>query len=342
MTLWGYDRSPEPSASARRAGRRRVPDFFIVGHPKSGTTALYEMLRRHPQIFMPELKEPCFFARGPARALPAAATGAPPRRSRSTSRCSRRARPDQLVGRGLAVLPALADAAASEIAAGCARTRASSRSCASPRASCARCTCSSLQTHVETEHDLARALALEAAGARAAAPAALALAAAAALLRPRPLRRAAAPLPRRVPARAGARADLRRLPRRQRRRPCGRCCASSASTRPSPVEAEGREPDGRRHALAARSTNSCTRSRVGEGPVVARREGRRSRRSRRASCAASALRATQRHVVYGAPPAAGRAADARAAPPLQAARSRRSASTSDRDLVTLWGYDRLD
>jgi hypothetical protein len=38
------------------------PDFFIVGQPKSGTTALYEMLRRHPQIFMPENKEPWFFA----------------------------------------------------------------------------------------------------------------------------------------------------------------------------------------------------------------------------------------------------------------------------------------
>jgi hypothetical protein len=35
----------------------RVPDFFIVGQFKSGTTALYEMLKRHPQIFMPELKE---------------------------------------------------------------------------------------------------------------------------------------------------------------------------------------------------------------------------------------------------------------------------------------------
>jgi hypothetical protein len=40
----------------------RSPDFFIVGHHKSGTTALYEMLRRHPQIFMPELKEPRFLA----------------------------------------------------------------------------------------------------------------------------------------------------------------------------------------------------------------------------------------------------------------------------------------
>ncbi|HEX4188470.1 MAG TPA: sulfotransferase [Solirubrobacteraceae bacterium] len=41
----------------------RYPDFFIVGHAKSGTTALYEMLRRHPQIYMPGVKEPQFFAR---------------------------------------------------------------------------------------------------------------------------------------------------------------------------------------------------------------------------------------------------------------------------------------
>jgi Sulfotransferase domain len=40
----------------------RIPDFFIVGHAKSGTTALYEMLRRHPEIYMPEQKEPWYFA----------------------------------------------------------------------------------------------------------------------------------------------------------------------------------------------------------------------------------------------------------------------------------------
>jgi hypothetical protein len=56
------DISPQILAEARAAGRR-VPDFWIVGHPKSGTTALYEMLRRHPQVFMPELKEPLYLAR---------------------------------------------------------------------------------------------------------------------------------------------------------------------------------------------------------------------------------------------------------------------------------------
>lgn len=40
-----------------------TPDFFIVGHQKCGTTALYMMLSKHPEIFMPEVKEPWFFGR---------------------------------------------------------------------------------------------------------------------------------------------------------------------------------------------------------------------------------------------------------------------------------------
>jgi len=40
----------------------RVPEFFIVGHEKCGTTALDLMLKRHPQIFMPDVKEQKFFA----------------------------------------------------------------------------------------------------------------------------------------------------------------------------------------------------------------------------------------------------------------------------------------
>ncbi len=42
--------------------RRRMPDFLIVGHPKCGTTALWEMLRQHPRIYMPDVKEVRFFA----------------------------------------------------------------------------------------------------------------------------------------------------------------------------------------------------------------------------------------------------------------------------------------
>lgn len=35
----------------------RKPDFFIVGAPKCGTTALYRCLEAHPEIFVPERKE---------------------------------------------------------------------------------------------------------------------------------------------------------------------------------------------------------------------------------------------------------------------------------------------
>ncbi len=40
----------------------RKPNFFIVGAPKCGTTALYTYLINHPNIFMPDVKEPHFFA----------------------------------------------------------------------------------------------------------------------------------------------------------------------------------------------------------------------------------------------------------------------------------------
>jgi Sulfotransferase domain len=53
--------SLESSATVNNSMRKRVPDFFLVGHAKSGTTALYEMLSQHPQIYMPDVKEPWYF-----------------------------------------------------------------------------------------------------------------------------------------------------------------------------------------------------------------------------------------------------------------------------------------
>lgn len=38
------------------------PNFFIIGAAKSGTTSLWSYLRQHPQIYMPEIKEPSFFS----------------------------------------------------------------------------------------------------------------------------------------------------------------------------------------------------------------------------------------------------------------------------------------
>lgn len=39
-----------------------MPNFLIIGAAKSGTTALYQYLQQHPQIYMSPLKEPQFFA----------------------------------------------------------------------------------------------------------------------------------------------------------------------------------------------------------------------------------------------------------------------------------------
>lgn len=38
------------------------PDFFVVGAPRAATTSLYHAVARHPQIFVPAVKEPHFYA----------------------------------------------------------------------------------------------------------------------------------------------------------------------------------------------------------------------------------------------------------------------------------------
>jgi hypothetical protein len=40
----------------------RLPNFFIVGAPKAGSTSLYHYLDQHPEVFMSPIKEPNFFA----------------------------------------------------------------------------------------------------------------------------------------------------------------------------------------------------------------------------------------------------------------------------------------
>ena len=41
----------------------RLPDFYIIGAAKAGTTTIHSILARHPDIFMAAKKEPEFFAR---------------------------------------------------------------------------------------------------------------------------------------------------------------------------------------------------------------------------------------------------------------------------------------
>jgi hypothetical protein len=40
------------------------PNLFVIGSMKSGTTYLHELISSHPDIFMSEIKEPCFFVDG--------------------------------------------------------------------------------------------------------------------------------------------------------------------------------------------------------------------------------------------------------------------------------------
>ena len=45
---------------AGREGSRKA-NFFLVGAPKAGTTSVDRLLRRHPDVFLSPIKEPCHF-----------------------------------------------------------------------------------------------------------------------------------------------------------------------------------------------------------------------------------------------------------------------------------------
>jgi len=40
-----------------------LPNFLVIGAPKCGTTSLCHVLGKHPQVFMPAVKEPHYFGR---------------------------------------------------------------------------------------------------------------------------------------------------------------------------------------------------------------------------------------------------------------------------------------
>ncbi len=159
VTLGGMTASAEQESAAARAPKGRVPDFFIVGHAKSGTTALYEMLKRHPQIYMPDLKETRFFARelhpppGPAKRHPDSLE--------LYFSLFAAASPDQRVGEASPTY-LRSQNAASRIA----ELRPDARIIAilrEPASFTRSLHLQLLQAHVETEKDLGKALALEAA-----------------------------------------------------------------------------------------------------------------------------------------------------------------------------------
>jgi hypothetical protein len=131
-----------------------MPDFFIVGQPKSGTTALYEMLAANPQIYMP-IKEPWFFARD----LRLQTDDGLPETLEDYLALYAGARPEQRVGEAtLAYLRSTTAAARIAELAPAARIIAILRE---PASFVRSLHMQFLQSHIETEKDLAKAIALE-------------------------------------------------------------------------------------------------------------------------------------------------------------------------------------
>jgi sulfotransferase family protein len=323
------DGSPDAPKQAR------VPDFFIVGHAKSGTSALYEMLRRHPQIFMPEGKEPWFLASDMRPRFQPPRAGSPPASHEDYLALFAPAAPGQRVGEASSsyLWSATAAAAIAELAPA-ARIIAILREPASFLRSLH---LQFLRTHVESEKDLGKAMALE-----------------------------------------SARAEGRRVPRRSHRpqllqysqlvRYVDQLRRYDAVFAPGqvsvliyddfradnegtvrallrflevddtvPVEVINANPTiGMRSQQLDELVHSVS---VGRGPASrsakAALKALTPRKLRR-----QALRLTQRHVVHGAAPPA----DERLNTELRRRFKGEVVALSeylDRDLVTLWGYDRL-
>jgi len=151
--------SSTDAPSPRYLQGRRVPDFFIVGHHKSGTTALYEMLRRHPQIFMSSVKEPRFLAADLRALVPAAKDSGLPETLEAYLALFDDARDEQRVGE------ASPSYLRSQTAAGAiAELQPQARIIAilrEPASFVRSMHLQMLQEHVESEPDLGRAIAAE-------------------------------------------------------------------------------------------------------------------------------------------------------------------------------------
>lgn len=139
----------------------RVPDFFIVGQAKSGTTALYEMVREHPAIFMSDLKEPEFLASDMHRRFQPPMSGAVPATLEEYLTLFTEAREDQLAGEATALYLSSCTAASS-----IAKLNPHARIIAifrEPASFLRSLHLQHLQNHNEDQRDLRRAIALEAA-----------------------------------------------------------------------------------------------------------------------------------------------------------------------------------
>jgi hypothetical protein len=56
-----WDRYAQAIGRARPEYEGAFPDFLVIAPPRSGTTWLYENLRQHPELYLPEVKEVRYF-----------------------------------------------------------------------------------------------------------------------------------------------------------------------------------------------------------------------------------------------------------------------------------------
>jgi sulfotransferase family protein len=137
----------------------RAPDFFIVGHQKCGTTALYMMLRQHPDIFMSDVKEPWYFGRELRSRFHKPSTRSRPNTLADYLGLFACARPDQLIGEASPQY-IRSEYAAREIAELCPEARIVVL-LREPAAFVRSLHMQLLATHIEDQTDFARAIALE-------------------------------------------------------------------------------------------------------------------------------------------------------------------------------------
>ena len=264
-----------PSCCARRCGRRRgrrggpvtarLPDFLLLGAPKCGTSALHAALARHPGLFLSEPKEPKYFLTdGP----PPTSGGGPGDVATWAEHVWRRADYEALFAAARPPRSAASRRSSTSTtaprrraSASCSPTPGSSPCCGTPRAGPLQLGAPARTRAWNPRPTSLRARPRGRAHRRG-------LGALLALRRAGPLRRAARPPLRPVPARAGAAAPLPRaarrprrdarpglpVPRRRDRRDQHGAAAQRAARRARTRRRARRRPSGRRRCPASPTT----------------------------------------------------------------------------------------
>ena len=65
LGIWRNKKEVKAAEDGKNNKADKLPNFFIVGAAKSGTTSLYHHLSQHPDVFMSPVKEPGYFSRNP-------------------------------------------------------------------------------------------------------------------------------------------------------------------------------------------------------------------------------------------------------------------------------------